>query len=157
MYHLFNQEVLPARSAPTFIELLIKAMLTQNRGFFACGLPGRCRAAGSIISMATRPIVPIMSGEMLGEPGPIGDQVEKALCSPLALPVDAHRGNTGKLDAAKILLRRVAIVFTCKKVCLLLDSWYMKATLSWPLVFRRPARFAGLRRCTCFPWPPAKQ
>ncbi len=38
-------------------------------------------------------------------------------------------GNTGKLDAAKVLLRAVAQVFTDKKVCLLVDSWYMKYPL----------------------------
>ena len=38
-------------------------------------------------------------------------------------------GNTGKLDAAKVLLRAVARVFTGKQVCLLVDSWYMKYPL----------------------------
>lgn len=35
-------------------------------------------------------------------------------------------GNTGKLDAAKTLLRAVARVFAGKKVCTLVDNWYMK-------------------------------
>ena len=39
-------------------------------------------------------------------------------------------GNTGKLDAAKTLLRAVAQVFAGKKVCTLVDSWYMK----WPFI-----------------------
>ena len=38
-------------------------------------------------------------------------------------------GNTGKLDAARVLLRTMAGVFTGKKVCLLVDSWYMKYPL----------------------------
>jgi len=37
-------------------------------------------------------------------------------------------GNTGKLDAAKTLLRSVARVFAGKQVFTLVDSWYMK----WP-------------------------
>lgn len=37
-------------------------------------------------------------------------------------------GNTGKLDAAKTLLRSVARVFADKQVFTLVDSWYMK----WP-------------------------
>jgi hypothetical protein len=38
-------------------------------------------------------------------------------------------GNTGKLDTARVLLRVVARVFTEKKACLLVDSWYMKEPL----------------------------
>jgi hypothetical protein len=37
-------------------------------------------------------------------------------------------GNTGKLDAAKTLLRSVARVFAGKQVFTLVDNWYMK----WP-------------------------
>lgn len=38
-------------------------------------------------------------------------------------------GNTGKLDATRVLLRTMARVFTGKKVCLLVDIWYMKYPL----------------------------
>ncbi len=38
-------------------------------------------------------------------------------------------GNTGMLEAAKVLLRTMARVFVDKRVCLLMDSWYMKEPL----------------------------
>jgi hypothetical protein len=38
-------------------------------------------------------------------------------------------GNTSKLNAARVLLRTVAQVFAGKKVCLLVDSWYVKYPL----------------------------
>lgn len=39
-------------------------------------------------------------------------------------------GNTGKLDAAKTLLRPVARVFAGKQVFTLVDSWYMSGRIS---------------------------
>ena len=39
-------------------------------------------------------------------------------------------GNTGKLDAAKVLLRTVAQVFTGKKVCLLVLLCHIRQRLS---------------------------
>jgi len=48
---------------------------------------------------------------------------------PLLSRMMRYKGNTSKLDAAKVLLRSVLPVLNHTKVCLLMDSWYMRGSL----------------------------
>ena len=48
---------------------------------------------------------------------------------PLLFRMMKVNGNTSKLHAAKVLIRTILPVFTPEKLCLLIDSWYMRATL----------------------------
>ena len=180
----FLARALPVRSVPTFLELLIGAMLTQN-GFVteawlainplrtwsayykwlqkgkwswvALGIQlarmvvtffpqlvwfliiddtfiyrSSRKAPGSGIyhqhsNKANRP--QYARGQCWVSMALSINKGEKNSAVPLLSRLMRVDGNTSKLDAAKVLLRTVVHVFAGKKVCLLMDSWYMKYPL----------------------------
>ena len=180
----FLARALPVRSVPTFIELLIGAMLTQTGFVTGAWLAIRPRRSWSAyykwlqegkwswvalgVQMA-RMVVTFFPqlvwfliiddtfvyrasrkapgsgiyhqhGNKANRPQYARGQCwvsmalsvtrgKKHSAIPLLSRLMRTDGNTGKLDAAKVLLRTVARVFTGKKVCLLVDSWYMKYPL----------------------------
>ena len=179
----FLARALPVRSVPTFIELLIGAMLTQNgfvTGAWLAINPLRSwsayykwlqagkwswvalgvQVARMVVTFFPQPVwflifddtfiyrssskapgsgVYHQHGNKANRPQYARGQCwvsmalsfskgKKHSAIPLLSRLMRTDGNTGKLDAAKTLLRSVARVFAGKQVFSLVDSWYMK----WP-------------------------
>ena len=179
----FLARALPVRSVPTFIELLIGAMLTQNgfvTGAWLAINPLRSwsayykwlqagkwswvalgvQMARMVVTFFPQPVwflifddtfiyrssskapgsgVYHQHGNKANRPQYARGQCwvsmalsitkgKKHSAVPLLSRLMRTDGNTGKLDAAKTLLRSVARVFAGKQVFSLVDSWYMK----WP-------------------------
>ena len=179
----FLARALPVRSVPTFIELLIGAMLTQNgfvTGAWLAINPLRSwsayykwlqegkwswvalgvQMARMVVTFFPQPVwflifddtfiyrssskapgsgVYHQHGNKANRPQYARGQCwvsmalsitkgKKHSAVPLLSRLMRTDGNTGKLDAAKTLLRSVARVFADKQVFTLVDSWYMK----WP-------------------------
>lgn len=179
----FLARALPVRSVPTFIELLIGAMLTQNgfvTGAWLAINPLRSwsayykwlqegkwswvalgvQMARMVVTFFPQPVwflifddtfiyrssskapgsgVYHQHGNKANRPQYARGQCwvsmalsitkgKKHSAVPLLSRLMRTDGNTGKLDAAKTLLRSVARVFAGKQVFTLVDSWYMK----WP-------------------------
>ena len=179
----FLARALPVRSVPTFIELLIGAMLTQNgfvTGAWLAINPLRSwsayykwlqegkwswvalgvQMAMMVVTFFPQPVwflifddtfiyrssskapgsgVYHQHGNKANRPQYARGQCwvsmalsitkgKKHSAVPLLSRLMRTDGNTGKLDAAKTLLRSVARVFAGKQVFSLVDSWYMK----WP-------------------------
>lgn len=179
----FLARALPVRSVPTFIELLIGAMLTQTgfvTGAWLAINPLRSwsayykwlqegkwswvalgvQMARMVVTFFPQPVwflifddtfiyrssrkapgsgVYHQHGNKANRPQYARGQCwvsmalsitkgKKHSAVPLLSRLMRTDGNTGKLDAAKTLLRSVARVFAGKQVFTLVDSWYMK----WP-------------------------
>jgi len=179
----FLARALPVRSVPTFIELLIGAMLTQTgfvTGAWLAINPLRSwsayykwlqegkwswvalgvQMARMVVAFFPQPVwflifddtfiyrssrkapgsgVYHQHGNKANRPQYARGQCwvsmalsitkgKKHSAVPLLSRLMRTDGNTGKLDAAKTLLRSVARVFAGKQVFTLVDSWYMK----WP-------------------------
>ena len=179
----FLARALPVRSVPTFIELLIGAMLTQTgfvTGAWLAINPLRSwsayykwlqegkwswvalgvQMARMVVTFFPQPVwflifddtfiyrssrkapgsgVYHQHGNKANRPQYARGQCwvsmalsitkgKKHSAVPLLSRLMRTDGNTGKLDAAKTLLRSVARVFADKQVFTLVDSWYMK----WP-------------------------
>ncbi len=179
----FLARALPIRSVPTFIELLIGAMLTQTgfvTGAWLAINPLRSwsayykwlqegkwswvalgvQTARMVVTFFPQPVwflifddtliyrsskkapgsgIYHQHGNKTNRPQYARGQCwvsmalsigkgKKHAAVPLLSRLMRTDGNTGKLDAARTLLRVVARVFAGKKVFTLVDSWYMK----WP-------------------------
>jgi hypothetical protein len=184
LFITFLTFALPIRSVPTFIELLIGAMLTQagfvTQAWLAVNMkrhwtsyykwlqngkwswvklgtqmarmlkaffPNQQRflviddtiiyrnskkAPGSKIHhehgcKANRP--KYVRGQSWVSLASVANQGLSSAAIPLLFRMMRVDGNTSKLDAAKVLIRAIFPVFASENVCLLIDSWYMRATL----------------------------